>query len=42
MSQVLQQKQQQDMQQKAKEAINDNAKALFSGKLAVAGNPKVM
>lgn len=39
-SQALQQKQQQTAQQQAKSAIFDNAKQLFSGQLAVAGNPK--
>ena len=39
-SQALQQKQQQNVQQQAKAAISDNANELFSGKLAVAGNPK--
>ena len=39
-SQALQQKQQQTVQQQAKSAIFDNAKQLFSGQLAVAGNPK--
>ncbi|MCX7117950.1 MAG: DsbA family protein [Legionellales bacterium] len=39
-SQVLQQKQQKNVQQQAKSAIADNASQLFSGPLAVAGNPK--
>ena len=39
-SQALQQKQQQNVQQQAKAAISENAGQLFSGKLAVAGNPK--
>lgn len=39
-SQVLQQKQQNNVQQQAKSAILDNASQLFSGSLAVAGNPK--
>ena len=38
-SQVLQKKQQQDMQQQAKSAISQNAKPLLEGKLAIAGNP---
>lgn len=39
-SQVLQKKQQQEMQQQAKSAINENAKLLLEGNIAVAGNPK--
>ncbi len=39
-SQVLQQKQQQTMQKEAQSSISQNADALLSGKLAVAGNPK--
>jgi len=39
-SQVLQQKQQQNVQQQAKAAISENAGPLFSGKLTIAGNPK--
>ena len=39
-SQALQQKQQQNIQEQAKSAISENAKQLFSGKYAVAGNPK--
>ncbi len=39
-SQALQQKQQQNLQEQAKSAISENAAALFSGKYAIAGNPK--
>lgn len=39
-SQALQQKQQQTAQEQAKSAISENAKQLFSGSLAVAGNSK--
>lgn len=39
-SQVLQKKQQQDMQQQAKSAISENVTQLLDGKIAVAGNPK--
>lgn len=39
-SQVLQQKQQQNVQQQAKAAISENASQLFNGKLTIAGNPK--
>lgn len=39
-SQALQQKQQQNVQQQAKSAIMENAGELFGGKLAVSGNPK--
>lgn len=39
-SQALQQKQQQNIQQQAKAAISENAKELLSGTLAVGGNPK--
>lgn len=39
-SQALQQKQQRDLQEQAKAAIGENASVLFSGTLAVAGNPK--
>lgn len=39
-STALQQKQQRAMQEQAQVAIRKNAKALFSEKLAVAGNPK--
>ena len=39
-SQALQQKQQQNIQQQAKTGILENADQLFSGTLAVAGNPK--
>ena len=39
-SQVLQQKQQQNVQQQAKAAISENAGQLFNGKLTIAGNPK--
>jgi len=39
-SQALQQKQQQNAQQQAKAGILENATQLFSGTLAVAGNPK--
>lgn len=39
-SQALQKQQQQNVQQQAKAAINENANQLFSGSLAVAGNPK--
>jgi protein-disulfide isomerase len=39
-SQALQQKQQQNVQQQAKSAILENSGQLFSGKLAVTGNPK--
>lgn len=38
-SQALQQKQQQSMQEKAKKAISDNADQLFTEKLTVVGNP---
>ena len=38
-SQALQQKQQQSMQVQAQSAIIDNAKALFSDKITMAGNP---
>lgn len=39
-SQALQQKQQKDMQDQVKGAINTNANELITGKLSVAGNPK--
>ncbi len=39
-SQALQQKQQQNVQQQAKSAIAANADELFNGKIAVVGNPK--
>lgn len=39
-SQALQQKQQRNLQEQAKAAIGENANAVFSGTLAVAGNPK--
>ena len=39
-SQALQQKQQQNVQQQAKTAIFENADQLFGGKLTVLGNPK--
>lgn len=39
-SQALQQKQQQNMQQQAQSAIKENTDQLFQGKTAVAGNPK--
>ena len=39
-SQALQQKQQQNMQQQAQSAIQDNADALFQGKLTTVGNAK--
>ena len=39
-SQALQQKQQQSVQEQAKAAIFENANQLFSGQVAVAGNPK--
>ncbi len=39
-SQVLQQKQQQAMQDQAKNAISQNANELFIGQLSIAGNPK--
>lgn len=39
-SQALQQKQQQNMQQQAKSAIQENAEPLFQGKLTTLGNPK--
>ena len=39
-SQALQQRQQQNVQQQAKGAIKENAEVLFGGKLGVVGNPK--
>lgn len=39
-SQALQQKQQQNMQQQAQSAIKDNTDQLFQGKTTVVGNPK--
>jgi len=39
-SQVLQQKQQLNIQEQAKAAIGENANVIFNGTLAVAGNPK--
>ena len=39
-SQALQQKQQQNMQEQAQSAIQDNASALFQGKLTTVGNVK--
>lgn len=39
-SQVLQQRQQQDMQKQAKSAVMQNAKDLFAGKLSTVGNLK--
>jgi protein-disulfide isomerase len=39
-SQALQQKQQQNMQQKAQAAILENVAQIFEGKLTTAGNPK--
>lgn len=39
-SQVLQQKQQKNLQDQAKAAISENAKDLFEGKLTTVGNPK--
>lgn len=39
-SQALQQKQQQNMQQQAQSAIKDNTDQLFQGKTTIVGNPK--
>ncbi len=39
-SQALQEKQQKNMQEQAQKSISENADALFSGKLAINGNPK--